>query len=246
MTTQLFHYTSINNLALILKSKSIRFGRLDYVNDPTEGESTDFPSLAHYLFVSCWTKQEEENIALWQMYTPQMRGVRIELPLPIFPSYQIGNDKDILVDENEYVDEKNNLLILSGPNKPEDIEYTDDPLKLKPKIRAADGISINSLGRCKSRLWAFEEECRYRLTIVPTDPNVFSSHFPDRYMDLVGKVPPSIAGYLRPIENRSFIAMKIRTSPKLLAGDKEMLEALVAAFNPSAVLESSTLLGRIR
>ena len=75
----LFHYTSINKLALILSSKKIRFNRLDFVNDPHEGKTGDFGSMAMYIFISCWTKHEEENLALWNMYTDKMRGVRIEL-----------------------------------------------------------------------------------------------------------------------------------------------------------------------
>ena len=65
---KLFHYTTINNLALILKSASIRFGRLDKVNDITEGEADDFHSFASYIFISCWTHNTEENLALWNMY----------------------------------------------------------------------------------------------------------------------------------------------------------------------------------
>ena len=86
----LFHYSSINKLALILSSKRIRFNRLDFVNDPNEGSTSDFGSMAVYFFVSCWTKHKEENLALWNMYTEKMRGIRIELPLPLFNNYNIG------------------------------------------------------------------------------------------------------------------------------------------------------------
>ncbi len=36
------HYTNIENLALILKNKTIRFNRLDKVDDLEEGESRIF------------------------------------------------------------------------------------------------------------------------------------------------------------------------------------------------------------
>ncbi len=40
MTTDLLHhYTDISTLALILKNRTIRFNRLDRVDDITEGES---------------------------------------------------------------------------------------------------------------------------------------------------------------------------------------------------------------
>lgn len=76
----LYHYTSIENLALILKNQTIRFTRLDCVDDVEESavyENT--VPMAKYTFVSCWTENEEESIPLWNMYTPQMRGVRIKM-----------------------------------------------------------------------------------------------------------------------------------------------------------------------
>lgn len=246
MTQILFHYTSINNLALILKSASIRFGRLDKVNDPREGESADFASFAPYIFISCWTKSNDENLALWNMYTPQMRGVRIELTLPIFPSYQIGSNENVLVSEEEYVDDRNNIFILPGQNEPEEIIYTDDEAKLKPKIRNEIGLEIRELGKYKHKIWSVEEECRYRLNILPTDPNVKSEHFPDKIDHLIGVKPPSIDGYLRKVNEESFSRMRIRMSPKLLYGDKEIIEALISTYNSTATLEESVLKGLVR
>ena len=233
-------------MALILKSKSIRFGRLDKVNDPTEGESADFESLAPNIFISCWTSNTEENFALWNMYTPQMRGVRLELLLPIFESYQIGEFKNRLVPENKCVDEENNLFILPGENEPEEIEYTDDNFKLKPKIETDIGLRINKLGHFKRKIWALEKEFRYRLNIYPTDPQVESEVFLDGYNNLVGKKTPSIDGYLIPIKEESFAKMRIRTSPKLLNGDFEIINALAEKYNPTATMEMSLLKGLIR
>lgn len=73
------HYTSIDNLALILKSQKIRFTRLDLVDDLTENEGLP-PALEKVAFISCWSEDATENIALWNMYTPKMRGVKISMP----------------------------------------------------------------------------------------------------------------------------------------------------------------------
>ena len=60
---KLYHYTSIETLALILKHKTIRFSRLDRVDDPDEyAFSGDGVTPAHYCFVSCWTKNSRENL----------------------------------------------------------------------------------------------------------------------------------------------------------------------------------------
>ena len=78
---EIHHYTSIENLALILKNKTIRFTRLDKVDDSEEaGLSCKNIQLSYYTFVSCWTDSEEESIPLWKMYAgKEMHGIRISL-----------------------------------------------------------------------------------------------------------------------------------------------------------------------
>ena len=86
----LYHYTSIDGLAHILRSKKIRFSRLDLLDDVNEGQSKDSVDWRKYYFVSCWTADEEESIPLWHMYTPEMKGVRLKLPTKFFKSYEIN------------------------------------------------------------------------------------------------------------------------------------------------------------
>lgn len=74
------HYTTIENLALILKSGKMRFNRLDKVDDLKESQKVSKIEFGKYFFVSCWTDSEDENIPLWEMYSKNMKGVRISLP----------------------------------------------------------------------------------------------------------------------------------------------------------------------
>ena len=60
----LYHYTTIDTLALILKNKTIRFNRLDKVDDVEEDAFSNGVHLGQYIFVSCWTKNSEESIPL--------------------------------------------------------------------------------------------------------------------------------------------------------------------------------------
>lgn len=244
---KLYHYTSINNLGLILSTRSIRFGRLDKVNDPSEGESADFHNLSNYIFVSCWTINEEENLALWNMYTPQMRGVRLEMELPIFNSYKIDDMDNFLFSESEYLNEEKCIFLLGGQNIPCEMEYTDEMEKLTPKIRSDIGLNLAQLGKFKRTIWSFEKEYRYRLDILPIDPNIKSEHFPDRYNHLIEKnIAPSIDGYFININEESFRTMKILMSPKIQAGDYEIITALAEKFNPNAKVFESKLKGLIR
>ncbi|MCY1634403.1 DUF2971 domain-containing protein [Marinifilum sp. D737] len=244
---KLYHYTSINNLALILKSGSIRFGRLDYVNDPTEGKSDDFHSLSSYIFISCWTENEEENLALWNMYTPDMNGVRIELEIPLFESYKVGETENLLFSKSEFLNEQDGYFIVGGLNEPYRIEYTDDIKLLQPSIRNTTGLHVESLAKCKRSIWKVEQECRYRLDIYPVDKTIQSEYFPDRYQHLIdNQTPPPIEGYMVKIKDESFRKMKIRFSPKLKNGDKEIVHALVNTYNGSATIQESSLKGLIR
>ena len=84
---EIHHYTSIENLALILKNKTIRFTRLDKVDDSEEAETVDMGKFGRFVYVSCWTSDEQESIPLWNLYTPDMHGVRIRLPKFPFKKY---------------------------------------------------------------------------------------------------------------------------------------------------------------
>lgn len=59
---KLHHYTTIETLALILDSSKIRFNRLTNVDDIQEAELYGKYSVAPFLYVSCWTTSEVENI----------------------------------------------------------------------------------------------------------------------------------------------------------------------------------------
>lgn len=247
MIHKLYHYTTLNNLALILSSKSIRFGRLDKVNDPMEGQSSDFHSLAIFIFVSCWTNNDEENLALWNMYTPQMRGVRIELTLPIFNSYNLAEVENQLCKREEFVNETDKIFILGGRNIPYPIEYTEDEEKLAPKIKTDIGLHVDQLARYKKQIWSLEQEYRYKLDIVPLNENISEKYFSNRYMDFVQKsIPPVIESYYIKIKDESFATMKILLSPKCLLGDMEIVSALTEKYNPTATVSESSLTGFIR
>lgn len=92
---KIHHYTDINTLALILKHKTIRFNRLDRVDDLTEGDSFTELNLEKFFYVSCWTHDPNESIPQWNMYTPNMAGVRLSLPKKIFDYEPLVIPKEI-------------------------------------------------------------------------------------------------------------------------------------------------------
>ena len=85
----LYHYTSIESLAQILSSKTIRFNSLTELDDLTEGKCNDIKSIGSYFFISSWTDIHEESLPFWNMYTPKMKGIRIKMPSDLFNDYLI-------------------------------------------------------------------------------------------------------------------------------------------------------------
>ena len=76
----LYHYTSLETLALILNHRTRAFNSLLNVDDVEKAETEDIANFGKYVYVSCWTDVEAESIAMWNLYTPNTQGVRIRLP----------------------------------------------------------------------------------------------------------------------------------------------------------------------
>lgn len=191
---KLYHYTNIETLALILKNRTIRFNRLDRVDDLEEGftESAGLkPGL--YTFVSCWTENPEESIPLWKMYTDKGVGVRIGLNKDMFKKYlykngDIINGEKISVDIPHYKPISPQKLLHSNyfilPNFNDGvffkrIEYVPDVTKALIDSNAIDkaGEQINQMqtskwGIYKHIRWSFQQESRFTLIIFPKSDSI--------------------------------------------------------------------------
>ena len=95
----LYHYTSLETLALILRNKTICFNNLLYVDDLDEAETEDMGKFGKFVYVSCWTEDSEESIPLWNLYTPNMHGVRIRMPEFPFKKYRFKKGEYFLSEE---------------------------------------------------------------------------------------------------------------------------------------------------
>ncbi|MBC2576593.1 DUF2971 domain-containing protein [Peptostreptococcus canis] len=115
----LYHYTTIDNLALILKNKTIRFNSLDKMDDLQEQESQDFKTACKLVFVSSWTDDETESIPMWNMYASLYNGVRIKLKSNPFQVYanKIINTSDNFIIKSEKINSFNNEDIVQVNGK---------------------------------------------------------------------------------------------------------------------------------
>lgn len=199
----LYHYTSIETLALILKNKTICFNNLLNVDDLEEAKSGDLGNFGKYLNVSCWTADSEESIPLWNLYTPNMHGVRIGLPEFPFKKYhfekgQYGLKENVDTYINlEKIYEESKASIVSTMPEICKIEYTNDENKLFPKVRECNDISalkryietgekpsknlqskcsFELLGKFKKKNWTFQKEIRYIINCAPTPVKEFKEN----------------------------------------------------------------------
>lgn len=245
----LYHYTSISNLALILENKTIRFTRLDLVNDPTEA-TADVDNANQLIFASCWTAEKQDELSMWKMYCPHKLGVRIKLPRNPFKSrdkstsYEpIGSFTRVKVfAEIERQSSINKSLYIYGPNS---ISYTDDPKVLKTRCYFTDDERIMyhllETGLYKHRCWSFEKEWRYRTVAVPM---TMADHVENDYirqtLDLVND--PVISRYADiPLDKNSLKKMEITLYPDPDPALRLLVEALLHKHNIEAPVLDSKL-----
>jgi hypothetical protein len=192
---KIYHYTSIDSLALILQSRKIRFARLDTVDDVTEAQTHAGVNFGKYFFVSCWTKEETENIAQWKMYGGDMGGIRIELPTNPFRKIKLESIRGFTVDSSrQYISPLSTKELFGKsysvtPMMPYgddyfsgEVEYVNDvearwaaAVSRRPDYsgRRSSDLEINkmfSLVRLKNDVWNFQSEYRFFLHAMPMTP----------------------------------------------------------------------------
>ncbi len=162
----LYQYTSLETLALILDTKMIKFTKLNLLDDPLEkyvglltfsssGPIIKRTNLGAFCFVSCWTRNVEESIAMWDMYGDRKKGVRIGLPCNMMDSeydiYQKSNKGKLFAFPKTYYPIPELVKV--------DYSRINDPLVNDGRTK----ILFNNLGKYKMPDWSFQEEYRFRL-----------------------------------------------------------------------------------
>lgn len=269
----LYHYTSIEKLALILKNQTIRLNPLDTMDDLQEGRTSDVKNLGKFIFVSSWTSDSTESIPMWKMYTEPTSGVRIKLrknPFIRHGTYGGDIEKALKIpaqDEKSRTTQADTFLDISelirgnyfsaqawGGNILTRVIYTDDIEKLEPKVLSVDGsgtsLSTQPLGMYKNTHWSFQNEWRYKMMFIPMSfqgsMDKMSEHFAGTMMKMIsGQCTPPFSYYDLDIAPHCFSEMEITISPQMTAGNRILLESLIEKFNPNAKVLESSLYGLI-
>lgn len=269
----LYHYTSIDILALILKYHTIRLNPLNKLDDLQEQKTADIENLGKFVFVSSWTSDEKESIPMWKMYTNPLSGVRIKLhknPFVRNNTYlkdieaKTGMKADIEFDHSEKADTFLDLseLMSKGYYSPQawggdilkEIQYTDDQSLLEPKVSETTDsniiIDIGKLGIYKSKYWEFQKEWRYIMSFIPLDfkggpEGISQSINLTAQKILLGIENPPFKYYDLTIDSEFYSKMEITCSPKITAGNRIILKDLVEKYNKTAIIRESELYGKL-
>lgn len=208
----LYHYTNVETLALILRTKKMRFNSLLNVDDLEEAKSEGIENFGMHIFVSCFTSDSSESIPVWNMYSNKGSGVRIKLLNPPFERFTYHNETE------------NYSVNYNGATFP--IVYTDDPSKLYPQInRIIDDerwINAEETGRYKRLAWQFQNEWRAKLFVFNTNGN-------PNWVE-PGTNPP-ITHFDVPLNGIVINNLSITLGFNLSHGNKLIVETLVKDFN---------------
>jgi len=269
----LYHYTSIESLALILKNRTIRLNPLDKMDDLQEQKTEDIENIGKFVFVSSWTDDSTESIPMWKMYTDPTAGVRIKLRKNPFV-WQGTKAKDIEqvvgIPVNVATPSDDPLhtfldlskLFAGGYYSPqswngkilERIIYTNNISKLEPKIGSVENgkinINIADLGKYKNTHWEFQSEWRYIMSFFPMsfkgNPEILNILFSQNVNKLYqGTLSPPFRYFDLEIASDCFDELEITCSPQMTLGNRVLLGTLVEKYNPQAQIYESELLGKI-
>lgn len=265
---KLYHYTTLETLALILKYRTIRFNRIgNKLDDLEEGQTHPTGvNIGQYFFISCWTKDPKENIPLWRMYTGS-EGVRIGLDKNMFNSYKYSGDINVAGETIKIEGcvnypipiEKmitNDYFIVPNFNDGvffRDITYVDDVNEVTKDAIISEntyikGIESSKFATYKHKRWEFENECRFVLQVYPRNPTISLSNPLYAYWlssGLKQGLPNKIDYIDLELSQEAINKMEIRLCPNMSESNKILSRSLCKEYAQNAIIEESELSGRI-
>ena len=243
---RLFHYTSLDVLALILRNRTIRFNSLENLDDLEETSLRYCDNNPPITYVSCWTDIVEESIPMWKLYTQMTDGVRIELPIGPFNDPREPNWNKLGTYDYQTAKWKPNtppkqtdpdIVYMTQPyslNYPSGIIYSDDVSVPEIIISENDGPNIKwvhngRIARFKRKNWSFQKEFRYIVTL-------------QRQLKEIALKPY----YDADLSNAAISNMQIVVSPMFSAGNYLLLDALLKKYDYGIKFSDSELKGKIK
>lgn len=259
----LYHYTTLESLALILKNRTFLFRKLSHLNDPLEGKNNSFKQAEQLVFSSSWTASQVDTIPMWKIYAG-LDGLRIGMPRDLFLSQEkvqfglwpLANRKlhtgrleqavdVVLKREGEANEYRTPLKLLAGPDC---IKYVTREAageigevffhqEVYPdEERTEPRLHLAQVGLTKSEDWAFEQEWRFRI------PYCMDMTIVDGDTKHIADMPlPKEDQIFVPFDVNRLDKLEILTGPQFTAGQEILLERLCAKYSPDAVISKSEI-----
>ena len=251
------------------------------LDDLQEGlVSSNGVKLGNYGFISCWTENKEDSIPLWKMYTDNGTGVRIGIEKDMFKDYyypDIVEFNGIRIDAKgsgwkvtktpiEDMFNPDFMVFTLLPSEIDKgnfyraVEYVDDINKMMDNSVCFTPVSNNynlihveysKIGRFKNKRWAFEEETRFFLFIIPGmkfEMNqqvnmMFNQHLYDVWTK---NIKNTISFYDMHLKKEVFDNLEITLSPHIAPTKRIIVEALRDKYAPRASIRNSGLDGSVK
>lgn len=264
---RIYHYTNIESLALILKNKTIRFNRLDKVDDYEEGNAESLGvRFSKYVFASCWTEEPMENIPLWKMYGGDFCGLRISMDREMFQEYDVsGSDLRIpggagsiytkippsdmnnpnffIIPSHDY----NNDLFYRKIKYVNDVhEYTKGAIKLDNVIdnHGDMQLEMKPFGYYKNIRWEFQKESRFVIYVFPVNLFLEGAN-PDIstivVQSLLNNKPLPFNYYDMNLKEETMDTMVVTLSPSATEAQKILVQSLIDKYRSTAKVIDSSL-----
>lgn len=180
---KIYHYTSIEKLALILENRTLRFNNARKVDDPNEAITKDYGSMQDYVFISCWTNESSESIPLWKIYGNNCHGVRLESDTSFihFNGKETPiNGLNIVVENVKKEFESDYFINTWQHDKPSlnhyfETNYSDEERIFKKDTSTPTQKSweyqVDAVFNTKTTCWSFEKEIRFILLGCGLEPD---------------------------------------------------------------------------
>lgn len=262
---KIYHYTSLENLALILKHKTIRFNRLDNMNDPSEKtflmNQIDW---SPYTYVSCWTENPVESLPLWHMYTDQGKGVRISIDKDFIDwekqsiAFSVASrqhqQKTVAKDSSGAISVTFNPTRIHRPlsdetcyqevryaNEKDYLEYENKIGKVSKFMEIDEETMRKYVGVFRKDIWAFQEETRFIIYAVPyTSTDAVVSH--NDFINLIRLNMPNNVPFIDvPVKVDKLKDIEVTLGPNAGEGHSILAKTLLHKYVPHAHMKFSAL-----
>lgn len=258
MEENLYHYTDLNSLKLILRNKTFRLSSLSKMDDLEEGETTDFDKLGRFIYISSWTENSIDDLGFWN-YSKSNDGVRIRMKKNPFKTEKINREivmhgMKIEINDNFNLGlldiMKNKNVVFAPPIAVlHRVTYTDNERFLRPLVyKEFPGnhfsLVTENLGIFKRVEWQVQQEWRYRLNSMPINTSEFDIFSEEngkkKLLDKIRKRQD--LGFIDlPLKEDAFENIEIMIGPYMSQNSINELDEIIKESIPDAIVKRSKL-----